>query len=287
MSGRPRALRREPASMEIEALLELPRTDIEKSDRQFVSALARGLEVLRAFEPQDGPLGNREIAERTMLPKPTVSRLTHTLTMLGYLEYVPRLSKYRIGLGVLALGHACIRGAALRNAANPYMQELAAYTDASVALGGRDRLNMVYIDVCRARQTAAFSLDPGARIPIHCTAMGNAYLWGIPESTRNFLLQAIRQRTGSEWSAVKKRLDAAFRSLDRTGFFIAGGTYERALNGVGAALVLQGGAEVYAFSCSAPAFQFPVQRLRQDIGPRLVALTNAVKTDLERQTRHS
>jgi len=61
-------------------------------DRKFVTALARGLEVLRAFTPTEGLLGNGEIAERTGLPKPTVSRLTYTLTKLGYLAHVERLA---------------------------------------------------------------------------------------------------------------------------------------------------------------------------------------------------
>ncbi|MBW2688717.1 MAG: helix-turn-helix domain-containing protein, partial [Deltaproteobacteria bacterium] len=52
-------------------------------DRQFVTALARGLEVLRCFKPRDRHLGNQDIAERTGLPKPTVSRLTYTLTRMG------------------------------------------------------------------------------------------------------------------------------------------------------------------------------------------------------------
>jgi DNA-binding IclR family transcriptional regulator len=266
-------------------LLELPEAGEEKSDRQFVTALARGLEVLRAFQPQDGPLGNQEIAERTGLPKPSISRMTHTLTTLGYLEYVPRLRKYRIGLGVLALGHACIGGAALRRAARPYMQKLAEYADATAALGGRDRLNMVYLDVYRGAHTAAFSLDAGARIPIHKTAMGYAYLWGIPEKERKLLLQAIRKRTGAEWRSINKRLGAAFISLERTGFCVAEGTYERGMIGVGAALVLQGGTEVHAFSASAPAFQFTGKRIKADIGPRLVALVNALEAELHRQTR--
>jgi hypothetical protein len=60
------------------------------TDRSFVVALSRGLDVLRAFQPNDGLLGNQEIASRTNLPKPTVSRLTYTLTKLGYLTPVPR-----------------------------------------------------------------------------------------------------------------------------------------------------------------------------------------------------
>jgi DNA-binding IclR family transcriptional regulator len=268
-----------------DTLLELPAAGAEKTDRQFVTALARGLEVLRAFEPRDGALGNQAIAQRTGLPKPSVSRMTHTLTVLGYLEYLPRFSKYRIGLGVLALGHACSGGAALRGAARPHMQKLAAVADVTIALGGRDRLDMVYLDSCRGKNTAAFTLDAGARVPIHKTAMGYAYLWGLPEKERRRFLQAIRKRTRAEWRSIDKRLADAFKSLDRRGFCVAEGTYERGMNGVGAALTLREGSEVYAFSASAPAFHIPLARLKGEIGPRLVALVNELEADLLRQTR--
>ena len=75
-------------------------------DRQFVTALARGLDILRAFHAGEGMLGNQEIAHRTGLPKPTVARLTHTLTELGYLNYIRRFRKYELGASVLALGYA-------------------------------------------------------------------------------------------------------------------------------------------------------------------------------------
>lgn len=253
----------------------------EQTDRQFVTALARGLEVLRAFRPEDGPLGNQELAQRTGLPKPTVSRITHTLTKLGYLDYLPRLSRYSIAASVLSLGHACVGAAALRRAALPHMQELAEYADASVALGARDRLTMIYLDVARGSRTVAFSLDAGARVPIHRTAMGAAYLAALPEKDRGFLLEAIAQAEGDAWPATKQQFDTAFAELDRTGFCVFEGTYERAMNGVGTALVETDGT-VRAFSCAAPGYQFPTNRLRSDIGPRLVALVQAVSADLHR-----
>jgi DNA-binding IclR family transcriptional regulator len=267
------------------SLLGLPSASSEKTDRQFVTALGRGLEILRVFEPQDGPLGNQELAERTGLPKPTVSRITHTLTVLGYLEYVPRLSKYRIGLGVLALGHACIGGAVLRTTAHPHMRRLATDTDATVALGGRDRLSMIYLDVCRGGHTAALSLDAGARVPIYKTAMGYAYLWGIPEPERELLMRAISKSAKDEWPAIKKRLDAAFKSMDRYGFCTAEGTYERTMNGIGTALVLQNGTEVHAFSCSGPAFRFSAKHLQEVVGPKLISMSYTVREEVSRQTR--
>ena len=45
-------------------------------DRNFVTALARGLDVLRCFRPGEVSLTNLDLSERTGLPKPTISRLT-------------------------------------------------------------------------------------------------------------------------------------------------------------------------------------------------------------------
>ena len=89
------------------------------SDRQFSMNLARGLEVLRAFSASTPLLGNREIADRTGLPKPTVSRLTYTLTLLGYLARDGQSQKYRLGPGVLALGHPLLASMHVRQMAKP------------------------------------------------------------------------------------------------------------------------------------------------------------------------
>jgi DNA-binding IclR family transcriptional regulator len=262
-----------------EKVMELPRSDEDKSDRQFVSALARGLEVLRAFQPEDGPLGNQELALRTGLPKSTVSRITHTLTTLGYLDYIARQSSYVIAPSVLALGHACVSSAAIRRAALPHMRELAELTEASVALGVRDRLSMIYLDVARGSRTVAFSLDAGARVPLHRTAMGAAFLSALPDKERAFLLDAVAKAEGDAWPETSRRLSAAFTEIEAHGFCSFEGIYERAMNAVGAALRQPDGM-VYAFSCSAPVFQFPPARLREEIGPRLVVMRDTVLGDL-------
>jgi DNA-binding IclR family transcriptional regulator len=251
----------------------------EKSDRQFVTSLARGLEVLRAFNPEDGSLGNQELAQRIGLPKATVSRITHTLTMLGYLDYDPRMARYMIAPAVLSLGHACVGAAAIRRSAAPYMQELAEYSDAAVALGTRDRLSMIYLDVARGSRTVAFSLARGARIPIHNTAMGAAYLSAIPEKDRQFLLDAIAKAHPDGWPEIWTQFQRAFAQIKEHGFCVFQGMYERALNAVGAALVQPDGT-VNAFSCTATAFEFPINRLRGDIGPRLINMIQAIAREM-------
>src|SRR5437016_8344950 len=147
-----------------------------ENDRKFVVALARGLDVLRAFTPSEGLLGNQEIATRAGLPKATVSRLTYTLTKLGYLTHVERLGKYQLAPAALSIGYSTLANMRIRYIARPDMQELANYVGASVSLGSRDRLNMMYVGHCRAKSAVMLRLDLGSRIPIATTAMGRALI---------------------------------------------------------------------------------------------------------------
>ena len=66
-------------------------------DRQFVTALARGLEVLRCFSAETPELGSREIARRIGLSQSTIWRLCHTLSQLGYLVPGTAPGKLRVG----------------------------------------------------------------------------------------------------------------------------------------------------------------------------------------------
>lgn len=118
---------------------------VEEEDRQFVTALARGLEVLRCFTPTENTLGNQEIAHKTGLPKPTVSRLTHTLVRLGYLRQDALSGLYQLDIGILRLGYAMLSNLMIRTVASPLMQVLADYAKAAVAMAARDRLSMVYV----------------------------------------------------------------------------------------------------------------------------------------------
>ena len=77
-------------------------TAAAKADRHFVTALGRGLEVLACFRHGDRMLGNQDIARACGLPKSTVSRLTNTLTKLGYLVYVEDSAKYSLGTATLS-----------------------------------------------------------------------------------------------------------------------------------------------------------------------------------------
>src|SRR5690606_19684422 len=115
-------------------------------DRQFVTALARGLELLRCFSPRESVLSNQDLARKANLPRPTVSRLTYTLTRLGCLKQLPQ-GKYQLDVGVMGLGYSMLSNLSIRAAAHPLMEQMANHAKAAVAMAARDRLQMVYLDV--------------------------------------------------------------------------------------------------------------------------------------------
>lgn len=249
-------------------------------DRKFITALARGLEVLRAFTPTDSLLGNGEIAERTGLPKPTVSRLTYTLTKLGYLAHVERLAKYQLAPAALALGYTALANIRIRQLARTHMQELADYAGAVVALGTRDRLDLIYLELARSKHGAMLRLSQGSRLPIATTAMGRALIAGMPEAERTWLLGYIKRQEGKNWPKVKSGIERSIRDYEARGFVLSLGDWERDINAVGVPLTAPDGSGVYAFNCGAPGFQFTRERLESDIGPRLVNMVRNVEAAL-------
>lgn len=250
--------------------------DEDAQDRQFVTALARGLEVLRAFGPSDIGLGNQELAERTGLPKPTVSRLTHTLTRLGYLAAIEETGKYQLDVGVLALGYSLLAGMDIRKRARPLMQRLANTANGAVALGSRDRLSMVYLENCRGPGALTLRLDVGSRIPIGTTAMGRAFLAALPEDERGYLLAHLKKRLPEDFPRVRDGVDQAVEDLRMRGFTLSIGDWQPEVNAVGVPLISVDGSVAFALNCGAPSFTMPRERLVEDVGPKLVTLARAL-----------
>ena len=129
----------------------------------FITALARGLDVLRCFRHGVNALGNLDLARLTGLPKPTISRITYTLTELGYLRYHPDTGKYSPGYGVLALGFGLLAGLEVRELAKASMTELARDTGGAVALGAFDGDAMTYVEAIHGSSALYLRLPVGYR----------------------------------------------------------------------------------------------------------------------------
>ncbi|PBY64893.1 IclR family transcriptional regulator [Pseudomonas aeruginosa] len=250
--------------------------DEELKDRQFVTALARGLELLRCFTPRESLLGNQELAKKTCLPKPTVSRLTHTLTRLGYLRHLPHSGKYQLEVGVMSFGYAMLSNLSIRALARPLMEEMAGYAKAAVAMAARDRLSMVYLDVVHGEANLTMRRQVGSHLSLHRSAIGRACLAAMPEDEREFILGHIRKRHPEDWPEVRKGLERAFRDYADYGFCLSLGEWQRDVNAVGVALHHESHG-LLAFNCGGPSFHLKREKLEDDIGPRLLHMVHNIE----------
>ena len=252
-------------------------------DRQFVTALARGLDILRAFHAGEGMLGNQEIAHRTGLPKPTVARLTHTLTELGYLNYIRRFRKYELGASVLALGYAAISSMDVRRASR---QPLETARPRAQRLDRAGRPRPSFDDLPRGLPRPVGGGDHPRRR--HARADGQH-----GDGPRLPVLAARRrpqQADRCDPPPLARRLDqgedrprALVQGAADRGFCVTWGEWLPELCGVGAPLRNTDGTAAYAINASAPIYQISRDRLEADWGPRLVKVARDIRTGMAAQ----
>ncbi len=256
-----------------------------KDDRHFVTALARGLELLACFRSGDRLLGNQELAERCKLPKSTVSRLTYTLTKVGYLQYDNPSGKYQLGSATLALSSAMLAKLDMRQLARPLMQELADFSRSMVSLGMRDRLSMIYIENRRSQTALTLSLDVGSRIPLATTAMGRAYLAVLADSERNDLLERVRELDEMAWPAIRERVMRSIEESATLGCCTSFGDWQPDVNAIAIAFRPADGTAPLSINCGGPAFHLSPAYLLQEVQPRLAALVERLRQPREVEYR--
>ena len=217
------------------------------------------------------------MAERARLPKSTVSRLTYTLTKLGYLQYDDEVGKYRLGTASLALGSAMLSKLDIRQYARPAMQDLADFSHATVSLGMRDRLSMIYVENCRSQAALTLRLDVGARIPIATTAMGRAYLAVCSASERNDILERVRELDELKWPDIRDGVERAVEEYREVGVCTSFGEWQPDVNAIAVAFRPAHGSSILSVNCGGPSFKLSTEFLLEQVRPRLIAVADQLR----------
>lgn len=237
-------------------------------------SLERGLQLLRAFRPGASLLTNAELAERTGLPRPTVSRLARTLVDMGFLTHDAASRGYRLGLVVTSLANTFRHGVPVLEVASPLMRKVAEGERINVGLSAADQLEMVYLESVRESRRGVFRTAPrGSRFPIESTAGGRSYLAGLPRDAREELLGRIAPTHGAAWRALRRHIDRSRTDIDRTGYCVA--SWQPGLTVVGAPLHGPDH-ELYALSIGFHATEDQQARLIGQYAPMLLRLVEEI-----------
>jgi DNA-binding IclR family transcriptional regulator len=251
-------------------------------DRYFITALARGLDVLACFHSGDRSLSNQQIAERCALPKSTVTRITYTLTRLGYLTQLPDGGRYALGNATLALGSATLARMDIRQLARPLMHELAEFASATVAIAVRDRLSMIYVEVAHSQAALALTLQVGSRIPLATSAIGRAYLACAPQSELDEILERARHLDEHAYADVQTGIERGRADYREYGCTTSFGDWQKHVNGIALGFRPVSGNNAMAINCGGPSVDLPREFLLEQVRPRLIELARRLEVSAVR-----
>ncbi|GAB1381601.1 IclR family transcriptional regulator [Pararhodobacter aggregans] len=252
----------------------------EGSDPKFVTALARGLSLLRAFRPNEVHLSNNTLAQRAGLPKATVTRLTYTLCKLGYLVQSEPSGEYRLGPGVLTLGYGVLSGMELKERAALELAEVCRGENVNVAaaLGERYGQSVVYLATHRFPNSVSMVFHLGAQVPLFHSSIGRAILMGLPEDEQLSLLDEAQRATDSaeDRARLAQGLSRAREDFARWGFCTSFGEWRKEINGVAAPVQPMQGRSLYAINVGGFGFLNPPEDLLSHYAPRLLRAARAL-----------
>ena len=250
----------------------------DEKDRNFVTALARGLEILRCFGEDAQTLTNSEIADRTGLPKATISRLTHTLCALDYRIADPRAGTYRLSAGVLHLGFSVLAAMDIGERAKQEMEALRDGPNSyiTVALAERHQLDAVYLVTSNSREGVTLAIRVGSRLPIFHSAIGRAILVGMTEVDREKVFELAARESAEAEADGRAQVAEALAEFEEKGFCTGYGSWRNDVNGIAVPVYSLGGGLVYGLNVGGPSFRVKKKQLESVYGPMLIRAANTL-----------
>lgn len=246
----------------------------------MVSALARGVAILRCFSPIAQELSGRELMELTGLPKPTLFRLLDTLCELGLLRYSERISKYIPGIVLLNMAAPVLARMTIRQLARPLMEDLANHVNGQLQLSVGSGSNLVYVELAQGQQSQVFRPEIGMHVSLSRTASGRAYMCTWPEEDREKFLGKLREQDIEQARWLESRLADAARDLEEHGFCRSHGDLHREIVTIAVPMKKPFDGETWVFAASVPIFSEQGNLFETDSGPRLITVVRSVEAAL-------
>ncbi|MCK1286025.1 helix-turn-helix domain-containing protein [Bradyrhizobium sp. 44] len=244
----------------------------DAGEGDVIQVVSRAFDVLRCFEGHDSRLGNLEISNRCGLPRSTVSRLTHTLTRMGQLVYLPRDQKYRIGPSAVAMSASMMKGAQLRSMIRQRLQEVAEQLPGTVGFVVPDRFHLVYLQFARSASALGLHEGTGSRISMASTAAGAAYTAALAPEVGDAFIADMEREAPEAAKILRPRIEANRQSLHERGYVVACGLWSPHINGLAVPIWSPQYQTFVVITIGLLSSMYDEQRLHAEVAPLMVAL---------------
>jgi len=261
------------------------------SSPDFIEAIARGLDVIRAFGPGQPVMTLAAVAAASDLPRPTARRILLTLEQLGYVRQTsgpgsgPGGSSggaggFELTPRVLDLGMSYVLSRGLWEIARPHMEELVARTHESSSIAQLDGSDIVYVARVAVPKIVALRVTIGTRFPALQTSLGKVLLAALPDSeVGSVLAEPSRSGITPRWQPDDLERAAALREVRARGWALTDGELAPAIRSVAVPLRDGDGKVIAALNVNSHAAETSLEKLTGEYLPLLLATAGAISAD--------
>lgn len=249
-----------------------------RGDGDFVEALARGLDVIKAFGPTALELTVSEVAARTGLARPTARRLLLTLEQLGYVRSVNGV--FSLTTRTLELGTSYISALGMWEIARPHLTQLVSRTGESSSMSQLDGSDIVYTARVPVAKIIAFSVRIGTLFPAIATSMGRVLLADKSADELDEVL-ATPSRSGiiPRVTPTRAELDESLALIRERGWAMSDEMLSVGIRSIAAPVRDATGRTAAAMNVTVHAAETSIERLTTEYLPLLLETATAVSEE--------
>jgi len=166
----------------------------------------------------------------------------------------------------------------IRQLARPMLQELADFSGTTVSIAMRDRLSMIYVEVCRSTAALSLSLQVGSRMPLAASAIGRAYLARASEQERKDILSRALELDELAHGAMRAGLEKGLRDYEAYGCTTSFGEWQKDVNGIAVGFLPIGGSALMSINCGGPSTSVSQEFLLDEVRPRLIDIARRLES---------
>ena len=229
-----------------------------------IHTLIKAANILDYFIKENRSVTLTELTEALNMYPSAVHRILNTLIYLKYIEKIPNIGKYQLGLKSLELGMAKLYQLDVVKEAEPLITELSIKYNENVYLGTLLEDMVFYQAKKEALNTVKVDTHLGTRTYFNCTALGKVLVAFLPKDKREKIYQNIGFRKFTENTITNKSMfEKELINIRKKGFAIDNEEHERDIQCIAAPIRDYSGKVIAAMSISGPSYRFRVEQQPQ------------------------
>ncbi|MFO8127524.1 IclR family transcriptional regulator C-terminal domain-containing protein [Yoonia sp.] len=251
------------------------------SSRDYVNSLARGLEVLRAFNRTRRKMTLSEVATETGNTRAGARRILLTLVREGYAVADGRL--FDLTPQVLELGFSVLSSKGAWDIARPFIEHLSADIRESVSAAVLDDYSVVYVSGTQFHRVISVGITVGRRFPAHATATGRVLLSSLPDEQWPEMLDAITLTRMTDRTVTdKKEFAKILEHVRKQGWALVNQELEVGLMSIAVPVYRTSGSIIGAINVGIPTLRMTPEGMVDEILPKLQATVEDISNALRR-----